>query len=369
MRVTRSQLGDGALAVVLATAGLGAMALAGRHLHAPTPIDTVGFALYGASSLVLAVRRRWPTAVLAAVTACVSVYLVLGYPYGPILLVFMIALYGAARHAGWDRAAPVALAALLALLLHLVGPLGIFPGRSLGLLGVVPVTAWVIVPFSLGLTLRLRQESAARARVAAIQEERFRVAQEVHDIIGHGLAAIKMQADIALHVLAKKPDQAQVALEAISRTSSQALDELRATLTAVRRTDAALSPVPGLARLDDLRKRMADAGVSVQVETSGAPAVLPVAVDLTGYRVIQESLTNVLRHSGSGRATVRIHYAPGEVRITVDNPVAGSPGDGGGSGIPGMRDRVHALGGQFTAGSAPQHRFEVHARLPIGSHP
>jgi signal transduction histidine kinase len=175
-----------------------------------------------------------------------------------------------------------------------------------------------------------------------------------------------MQADIALHVLARKPGQAQVALEAISRTSSQALDELRATLAVVRRADAELAPVPGLARLDELRQRMAEAGVYVRLEVSGAPATLPVAVDLTGYRVVQESLTNVLRHSGSAQATVRIRYEPDEVRITVHNPVTGGCAGADGSGIPGMRERVHALGGQFSAGPAARHGFEVHARLPTG---
>jgi signal transduction histidine kinase len=368
MKITRSLLGDGALAAVLTIAGIGGTAFAGNSSRAQVPIDAAGFVLFGAPSLALAVRRRWPLAVLSAVAACTSAYLVLGYAYGPILITFMIAVYSAARHAPWERALPVALGALLLMLVHLV-----VPGTSLGLLGVVPVAAWVIVPFSLGFTLRLRHETAVRARAEAIRQsvddERFRVAQEVHDIVGHGLAAIKMQADIALHVLAKKPDQAEVALEAISRTSSQALDELRATLTVVRRTDAELSPVPGLARLDDLRQRMAEAGVYVRLETSGAPAALPVAIDLTGYRVVQESLTNVLRHSGAGQATVSIRYEPDEVRITVSNPVTGVSEGGGGSGIPGMRDRVEALGGQFTAGPAPQHRFDVHARLPTGGHP
>jgi signal transduction histidine kinase len=367
MKINRSVLGDSVLAGVLAIGGLVGTAFALSSTRDRAPIDALGFVLFAAPSLALAVRRRRPLAVLVGATVCASAYLVLGYAYGPILITFMIAVYSAARHAPWERVLPVALAALLVLLVHLV-----VPGTWLGLLGVVPVAAWVIVPFSVGFTLRLRHETAARARAEMIRksvdDERFRVAQEVHDIVGHGLAAIKMQADIALHVLARKPDQAEIALEAISRTSSQALDELRATLAIVRRTDAELSPVPGLARLDDLRQRMAEAGVYVRLETFGAPAALPVAVDLTGYRVVQESLTNVLRHSGSGQATVSIRYEPDEVRITVSNPAIGAGVGEGGSGIPGMRDRVEALGGQFTAGPTPQHRFEVHARLPIGGH-
>jgi signal transduction histidine kinase len=248
-------------------------------------------------------------------------------------------------------------------------------GHRLGLFGIIDVSAWVILPFSIGFTLRLRRETAVRARTEAIRQsvdgERLRVSQEVHDIVGHGLAAIKMQADVALHVLPKKPDQAKVALEAISRTSSQALDELRATLAVVRRTgtDAERSPVPSLSRLDELRRRMAEAGVYVRLETFGEPlAALPVAVDLTGYRIIQESLTNVLRHGGAGQAAVSIRHQPGSVLITISNPVTGYPSVEGGFGIPGMRERVLSLGGEFAAGPSPHDGFEVRARLPTGDH-
>jgi signal transduction histidine kinase len=248
-------------------------------------------------------------------------------------------------------------------------------GHRLGLFGFIDVSAWVIVPFSMGFALRLRRETAVRARAEAIRQsvdgERLRVAQEVHDIVGHGLAAIKMQADVALHVLARKPDQAEVALEAISRTSSQALDELRATLAVVRQTgtDAERSPVPSLSRLGELRRRMAEAGVRVELETFGEPlAALPVQVDLTGYRIIQESLTNVLRHSGAGQATVSIRHLAGSVHITVSSPLTGYPTGEGGFGIPGMRERVLALGGEFTAGPSPHHSFDVRARLPTGGH-
>jgi signal transduction histidine kinase len=370
MKITRSLLGDTALAAVLTLVGIVGTTFAGNPSRVEVPIDARGFALVVTAAVVLAVRRRWPLAVLAVVTVCASVYLILGYAYGPVLISFMIAVYTAARHAPLNRAVPYALAALVLMLIHLLTSV-----TPLGLLGVIPVSAWVVVPFSLGSTLRLRRETAVRARTEAIRQsvddERLRVAQEVHDIVGHGLAAIKMQADVALHVLARKPDQAEVALEAISRTSSQALDELRATLAVVRRTgaEAERSPVPSLASLDELRQRMAEAGVYVRLETSGEPlAALPVEVDLTGYRIVQESLTNMLRHSGAGEATVSIRHEAGSVLITVSNPVTGySPGEGG-FGIPGMRERVLALGGEFAAGPAPDDSFEVRARLPAGGH-
>lgn len=366
MKLARSVLGDSMLAALLTLVGVVGTTFAGSPSRAEVPIDARGYVLVVTAAVVLAVRRRWPLAVLAVVGVCTSAYLILGYAYGPVLVSFMFAVYTAARHTPLDRAVPYSLAALAMMLTHLL-----VHSHRLGLFGVIDVSAWVLVPFSLGFTLRLRRETAVRARADAIRQsvddERLRVAQEVHDIVGHGLAAIKMQADVALHVLARKPDQAEVALEAISRTSSQALDELRATLAMVRRTDAERSPVPSLARLDELRQRMAEAGVYVRLENSGEPlAALPVAVDLTGYRIIQESLTNVLRHSGAEQATVGIRYEADSVLITVANAVTEySPGEGG-FGISGMRERVLALGGEFTAGPSPHDGFEVRARLPTG---
>jgi signal transduction histidine kinase len=231
------------------------------------------------------------------------------------------------------------------------------------------------VPFAIGATRRLSLESAAQARAEVLRQhvndERLRVAQEVHDIVGHGLAAIKMQADIALHVLAKKPDQAGTALNAISRTSSEALEELRATLAVVRRTSADTSrqPAPSLTRIDELRQRMADAGLDVCLETSGAPRALPAVVDLAGYRVVQESLTNVLRHSVARTATVMVRYDDDAVHVVVTNPARDVPGARGGLGIAGMRRRVTALGGEFHAGATTDGRFEVRARIPTGGHP
>ncbi len=182
----------------------------------------------------------------------------------------------------------------------------------------------MVVPFAIGVTVRFNRESVARERAEAVRQrvadERLRVAQEVHDVVGHGLAAIKMQADIALHVLAKKPDQAETALHAISRTSTQALDELRATLTVVRGAEVDRAPAPGLGKVDDLRQRMGAAGVQVHLTTTGHRPELPSAVDLAGYRVVQEGLTNVLRHGDEKVAAVGIDYKGHDVVITISDP-------------------------------------------------
>jgi signal transduction histidine kinase len=344
----------------------------GVSRHA-APIGWPGYMLGAAAALALAPRRRLPLTTLAVVALCTSAYLAAGYAYGPILIVFMLAVYGATRHAPPRPALWCAAAALGLMLVHLFTS-----DRPLGPLGIGPVAAWVVVPATIGYGLRLRHEAARRARAETIRrrvdDERLRVAREVHDIVGHGLAAIKMQADIALHVMARRPEHAQVALSAISHTSQQALDELRGTLAAVR------TPPRFRDGLEQLSRRMADAGIDVRLDIAAGATdrPMPAAVDLAAYRVVQESLTNVLRHGGCAQADVTVRHDAGGITITVANPRPGPAGSGtgtgtgtgtgAGSGIAGMRARVEALGGQLTAGPVAE-RFEIRARLPIGNAP
>jgi DNA-binding NarL/FixJ family response regulator len=191
----------------------------------------------------------------------------------------------------------------------------------------------------------LRREEQARRRV---YEERLRVAQEVHDVVGHGLAAITMQADIALHMLPSRPEQAPIALAAIVKAGRAALDELRATLTAVRE-----EPTPGVPGLADLVERMSGTGLEVTLAVAGTVQALPEAVDRTAYRIVQEALTNVLRHAGATRASVDIAYGR-EVVVTVRddgrNALVYAPGHG----IAGMAARAEALGGALAAGPDPR---------------
>ncbi len=366
---TRSLLGDAALAIALASVGVLVTATSDSWGLVPDrPIDTLGLALVASAALVLVVRRRWPLAVLAANTPLVAAYLVMGYPYGPVLFTFFVAVYTVARHRPLPASVPAALAALMLLLAHLFTNSAALPAMW----GILPASAWVAVPFAIGTTARVNREAAARARAEVIRQrvddERLRIAQDVHDIVGHGLAAIRMQADVALHVLPKKPEQAVLALDAISRTSGEALDELRATLGAIPRDDAGREPptTPRLTQLDELVDRMRDAGLRVEVETVGERRALPPVVDLTGYRIVQESLTNVLRHSDAKDATVRLLFAPDSIGITISNRAPGSAAAGGGLGISGMRRRVASLGGDFVAGPTAGDRFEVRASIPTG---
>jgi signal transduction histidine kinase len=373
MRLTRSLLGDAALAAALTVIGVIGTIVA--YIDADRPPHFAAFAMVVGAALALTVRRRWPLATLAVAAVLAAAYLVFSFPYGPILFSFFIAVYTVARHEPLNRSWPAAGAALALLITHLLTNEAALPG----LLGLGPITAWVVVPFAIGVTVRISRQAVARERAETVRrrvyDERLQVAQEVHDVVGHGLAAIKMQADIALHLLARKPKQAETALIAISRTSAEALDELRATLAAVRSPGpgGARSPVSGLNRLDDLRRRMESAGLRVEVETSGTPRALPAAVDLAGYRVVQESLTNVLRHADAMVATVRIGYETDAVVIEISNPAtpaaAQVPAHADGLGIPGMRERVTSLGGDFAAGTTADGRFEVHAAIPTGGRP
>lgn len=382
MRGVITHLGDVALVGVLLVVGTFGTMGAGHISSVDHAVDVRALTLVGLTALTLVVRQRWPVVTLAVATALTATYLLLGYPYGPILFSFAVAVYTVARHLPLRRAATAALPALAIMLLHIFTNDSALPGW----LELVPGSAWVIVPFAIGVTVRLAKEATARERADTVRQhaydERLRVAQEVHDVVGHGLAAIKMQADVALHVLAKKPEQAETALTAISRTSTEALEELRATLAVVRRydPDGSRSPVPGLARLEELRNRMSEAGVTITLDVTGPVPDLSAAVDLACYRVVQESLTNVLRHSAAKVATVRVGYETGAVLIVVSNPVSPTPAVTGplpsrgtpiaeGLGIPGMRERVTALGGDFSVGPTPDGNFEVRASIPTAGQP
>lgn len=364
----RALTGDGVLALVLAGVGLATSLEAGRWRGEAHHTDVLGGALVVAAALPLVGRRALPLATLLLTVAATSAYLLLGHPYGLILLSLVVAVYTVAARLPAGRAVLGGAVALVGLSLH------VLTGGSGASVWLVPGSAWVVLPFAVGRVVRVGRDSSARTRADEVRrlsyEERLRIAQEVHDVVGHGLAAIHMQAEITLHVLSRRPEQAAPALAAISRTSEVALDELRATLAVVRREDqpaAPRAPESGLAHLDDLVARMSGAGVAVRVAVSGARRDLPAAVDLAAYRIVQEALTNVLRHANTATAAVLVRYQPHELTVEVtDNGRGRNPGRvDGGLGIPGMAARATALEGVFEAGPRPDGGFRVYARLPV----
>lgn len=344
---------DAALALIVLVIGLVGTHYAARIQDAGDRLGPLTYALVTLAALALVARSARPLGVLAVTGAATGLYLLLGYPYGPIQISVVVAVFTVGRLLPLATAATACAAVTVALLLH-----GVVGASDATPTGVLPFSVWTIVPFAVGVVARVTAEANARQRTGRVLEERLRLAQEVHDVVGHGLSAINMRAEIALHLLPRRPEQAEEALTAISRTSREALDELRATLAALR------SPMPGLARLDDLVERLSGTGVPVTVDFTGTRGSLPPAVDLAAYRVIQESLTNVLRHAGAASATVTIDHQPSCLEVTVadDGPGAFTSD---GNGINGMRERVTALGGTFEAGPGAGGGFLVRGSFPL----
>jgi len=242
----------------------------------------------------------------------------------------------------------------------------------------------------LGDTVRSRRalaaETAERLRVAheereaeaarRVAEERLRIARDLHDTVAHSMATITVQAGSALHILGDRDARLRGALTAIRETSKHALREMRATLGQLRQgsENGAIQPAPGgLDRLPALRDAVTAAGAPVTIAVEGEQRPLPPSVDEVAYRIVQESLTNVLRHAGpAARATVRLCYEPTALGISVIDDGAGAAtaapdGDGlsAGHGLTGMAERAAAVGGQVTAGPRGAGGFEVSARLPL----
>jgi signal transduction histidine kinase len=220
---------------------------------------------------------------------------------------------------------------------------------------------------------RLREEKLEREKAeaeAAIAEERTRIARELHDVVAHAISVIVLQARGGRRLLATDPAEARQALDAIERTASQALAEMRRLLGLLRESDEqlALAPQPTLARLDDLVGQVREAGLPVEVAIEGTPLELPPGIDLSAYRIVQEALTNALKHAGPASARVTVRYGEGELELEVSDDGAGSGnGGGGGQGLAGIRERVAVFGGDVEAGSRPEGGYAVRARLPYAS--
>ncbi|MBL7519558.1 sensor histidine kinase, partial [Frankia sp. CNm7] len=351
---------------VLAVAGT---LLADPHTRPSRGIDAGGLVLVVAASLALVARRRWPVVTLAVVTSLVTAYLWLGYTYGPVLFPFVFAMYAVARHLPARVALPAGTVALAVLLSHIFVSEAALPGLA----GLLPGSAWAAVPFAVGFAARTRADAERRAREQHVRHhvdaERLRLSREVHDVVGHGLAAINMQANVALRSVTRNPARVEEALKAISSSSGAALDELRAVLTRLGETDdpAPRQPRTGLRDIPALARRLEQTGMRVVVDGDG-PEHVPPAVDLAAYRIAQEALTNALRHGRGDLAGVSIRHTATELSLTVTNPTGGdraaAAATGSGLGVPGMRERAEAVGGRLVVSPGPS-RYEVHAVLPL----
>jgi signal transduction histidine kinase len=219
-----------------------------------------------------------------------------------------------------------------------------------------------------------RAERAERARAtearAAAAEERARIAREMHDVVAHSLSVMVVQAEAAEAMLDADPERARRPLAAVQQTGRGALTELRRMLGVLREMadeGAALAPQPGLSGLDDLARQVRDAGLPVRVRVEGEPRPLPPGIDLSAYRIVQEGLTNALKHAGPASAEVVVRYGPRDLELEVrdDGRGRGGGANGGGHGLLGMRERVALYGGELAAGPRPEGGFALTARLPL----
>lgn len=336
-------------------------------------LDVLGYALLVAGPILLIARRRHPVPVLAGVLATLLLYIGLGYPYGPIFLSAIVALFTTVteghRVAGWLGGG-----AFYAGNASIQATNDRGGGFSVG--DAFEDAAWVLIVLVVAEIARVRRERILEAHHARQEaerrrasDERLRIAQEVHDVVAHSISLINVQAGTALHLMDKQPEQARSALTAIKDASSQALVELRSVLDVLRQRGegAPRAPSPGMAGLDDLIAGATAAGLTVRTSIEGEALPLPAAVDLAAYRIVQEAVTNVVRHAHARHVDVQVVYGDDDITIEVVDDGHGSEpnGDGGGSGITGMRERAAARGGDLDAGPRPDGGFGVRARLPV----
>jgi signal transduction histidine kinase len=324
-------------------------------------------------------RRHAPLAVLLISAGCVVALAVADYQTGVAPGVLLVGLYTVAA---WcdvrDRAIG---AGAIVIGLTVVAVVGV-PG-GINWAGIALNFAAFAAAYLFGSTMRNRrlygEQLEARASALererdeetkrALAEERLRIAQELHDVVAHSMGVIAVQAGVGAHVIDTEPGEAKKALEAISQTSRSTLVEIRRLLGVLREDQgASYVPAPGLGDLHRLVRDVASAGLHAEVHVEGTTTELPPGVDFTAYRIVQEALTNVLKHAGRATATVMIGYEDAALRLEILDDGRGVNGRAapGGHGLVGMRERVGVYGGSFEAGPRTGGGFRVAVRLPYG---
>jgi signal transduction histidine kinase len=352
--------------------------------------DALAVVLVVVAGGVLALHRRAPIVVLAVTTSVLVLYSLRDYSGSPVYVTWIGAIFAVSVARGPARAwvpATVSTSVILATAFHdstgvVIGRLSQAPWSIAALF-----VSWAVGALLLGGSVRGRQaeraaleerarhlaetrEEEARLRVA---EERVRIARDLHDSVAHSLTGISVEAGVGAHVLDERPEDARAALLAIKHASGDALAELRATLSMLRSGEAPpREPAAGLDRLPSLVESSRAAGLPVDVVIEGDARPLPQAVDTAAFRIVQESLTNVIRHAGPARATVAVRHRDDGVEIEVTDDGRGAvdgngaaDGGGGGHGLAGMRERVALLGGALYAGTRRSGGYRVRARLPL----
>ncbi|MEV5932963.1 sensor histidine kinase [Streptomyces sp. NPDC052079] len=394
LRVPAQDLLLALFVTVMQVQGTAALAAArGTEQRPLSDLGHLGFALLVLGGLVVAVRRLWPVAAFLTAAVASLVYYGLEFPDGYGWLGLLVSLYSLATYGDGRRSLAVAGVGTAVLAVGwLYAASDVEPREAIG---------WVffrigvsVMSIALGESVRSRRVIAADAQLRAelaertreeeararVDAERLRIAREVHDTVAHAIAIINVQSGVTAHVLDKRPEQAREALRTIEETSSRTLREMRAILGVLRGDDNDPVPHAGLEQIDDLTTEARAAGLDLTLEVDPPEEPLPSAVDSAAYRILQESITNIIRHTGPTRVTVAVN--PGidhlEIRVTDQgrpalqgaalsrpSPNGGSKQARSGRGILGMRERCQLLGGDFNAEPTPGGGFEVTARLPL----
>ena len=339
------------------------------------PRDGFAFFLILCATVPYCARRLAPLPVFAMSHAAVAALFVMGYPGGA--LPFAVAV-GAYTVGAYRPLREVALAAVIQNVLLLAMVAGDSPDfgvaeyiASAPVFGATMLVGWTMQSRRLRFDALEREQEEASRRAAA--DERLRIAQELHDVVAHSLGVIAVQAGVGMHVIRTDPAEAERALEHISRTSRTSLAEIRRLLGLVRSGEATASyaPTPALADLPRLAGEVTGAGLPVDLDVGGVAGDVPPGVELAAYRIVQEALTNALRHARAQRATVRLDVEPGRLRVVVSDDGAGPNGQRkpGGHGLVGMRERVAVYGGSLQVGPGPEGGFRVEATIPYDVDP
>jgi signal transduction histidine kinase len=350
-------------------------------VSSPRPLDAGAIVLAATVAAAVAVRRRYPVTALVVLNAVPLVWFLGPYPGRLVTLAPLIGCYTLAAYRGWRwglaGAVLTALIQIIAIRVALgdaetagVVPDAVLLAATAGSAGAAAGYYRAVLAATRARLDRETQTREERARRLAV-EERLRIARELHDVFGHAMATISVQAGVGLHVIELRPEQARAALAAIKKVCDEGLNDVK-TILGILRADTSTAeekpraPRGGLDRLTDLIDTAEAAGLRVELTVDGPPRPLPAPVDMAAYRIVQEALTNVLRHANADTVRLSVTHETSRllIRIRDDGRTAGGAAPRG-HGIKGMRERARALSGQLTAAPHPDGGFEVHAELPI----
>jgi signal transduction histidine kinase len=355
--IDRRRAADIGVIAAVAVAMMLAIAVAEEEDATRSP-DVLAYAIgFGVAGL-LAARRQWPMGVLLGSVGLLWLYYSLDYPaFSPAVPLAAAAYYAAL--AGHIRAAAAVVGGMI-----LVGAGWQTVGENESLWSILGTQlladgGLLAAVLLLGELVRNRRAWAEEVAERRVQGERLRIARELHDVMAHTIAALNVQAGVAADVIDDSPAEAKAALRTIREQSRAAIGELKAAVGVLRD-----SPAPGLAGLDTLTRMASGAGVETAVTVAGTVRPLPGTVDLTAYRIVQESLTNVVRHAQARTASVVVRYEPEKLVLEILDDGRGGGVNGSGHGLVGMRERAAAVGGTLEARPMPGGGFRVHAELP-----